>query len=283
MRVTGTLDSTAQEFFDLDFYEEPQCSRFPQDFLEGGRWLGTTQVPTNGFGHGTFDYLIPSGHRHAGFSSHGHRDERRGRHLRVLAAHHLSASSPLTGVPAGSHFVMNGMQFDGAATVTVGGEPATGVNLINEHNLEANAPALPPGSINDIVVTNPSGLSGTLPNGYVSLFADVDPGSSFRDLHRKPRRQQAHGRLRRPELLSLESRDAPADGGLPPARQARRLLHAAALHRNRLRRRPVRRQFLRARGSRRSRATTSRAAAPARGTTSARRRRSTGSRWRSFC
>ena len=75
---------------------------------------------------------------------------------------------------------MNGMQFDGAATVTVGGEPATGVNLINEYNLEANAPALPPGSINDIVVTNPSGLSGTLPNGYVSLFSDVDPGSSFR-------------------------------------------------------------------------------------------------------
>ena len=45
--------------------------------------------------------------------------------------------------------------------------------------ITAQAPALPAGSINNVVVTNPSGLSGTLPNAYVSLFADVD-GIGFR-------------------------------------------------------------------------------------------------------
>jgi hypothetical protein len=179
VRVTGTLDSTAQEFFDLDFYEEPQCSRFPQDYLEGGRWLGTTQVPTNGFGHGTFDYLIPSVTVTPGFRVTATATNDEGG-TSEFSQRIVFSSSPLTGIPSGSHIIMNGMQFDGAATVTVGGVPATGVNLINEFSLEANAPALPPGSINDIVVTNPSGLSGTLPNGYVSLFSDVDPGSGFK-------------------------------------------------------------------------------------------------------
>jgi len=72
------------------------------------------------------------------------------------------------------------MQFDPAATVTVGGAAATNVQWSNEYFLTAQAPALPAGSINDIVVTNPSGLSGTLPHGYVSNFADVNDAGLFR-------------------------------------------------------------------------------------------------------
>jgi len=179
VRVIGALESTPSSTFDLDFYEEPACSRFPQDYLEGGRWLGTAPATTDGAGHAAFNVLIPSVTVDPGFrvtatatSAGGSTSE--------FSQRIVLTSSPLTGIPAGSHIIMNGFQLDDAATVLIGGVPATNVNLINEFNLEADAPALPPGSINHIVVTNPSGLSGTLPNGYVSLFSDVDPSSSFR-------------------------------------------------------------------------------------------------------
>jgi hypothetical protein len=66
------------------------------------------------------------------------------------------------------------MQFDPAATVTVGGVAATNVQWQTEYDLQATVPLLPAGSINDIVVTNPSGPSGALPNGWVSMFADMN-------------------------------------------------------------------------------------------------------------
>ena len=34
-RVTGKFHSTANETFDLDFYANPPCARFPREFLEG--------------------------------------------------------------------------------------------------------------------------------------------------------------------------------------------------------------------------------------------------------
>ena len=43
-------------------------------------------------------------------------------------------------------------------------------------------PALTPGTVYDIVLSNPSGLSGTLHNGYVSRFADVAPLQPVRPL-----------------------------------------------------------------------------------------------------
>ena len=71
---------------------------------------------------------------------------------------------------------IQGMQFENGATVAVGGVPATNVQWLGATNITALAPALPAGSINAVMVTNPSGLSGTLPNAYVSAFADVDSG-----------------------------------------------------------------------------------------------------------
>ncbi|MET0621249.1 MAG: S-layer homology domain-containing protein, partial [Thermoanaerobaculia bacterium] len=179
VRVMGTLDSTPSSTFDLDFYEEPQCSRFPQDYLEGSEWLGTAPVTTDGSGHVGFNILITPATVAPGFRVTATATNDEGG-TSEFSQRIVLTSSPLTGLPSGSHIIMNGFQFDDAATVLIGGVPATGVNLINEFNLEANAPALPPGSINDITVINPSGLSGTLPNGYVSLFSDVDPLSQFR-------------------------------------------------------------------------------------------------------
>ena len=45
--------------------------------------------------------------------------------------------------------------------------------------LTATAPALPAGTVNDIVVTNTDGSAGTLAKGYVSDFLDVPGGHLF--------------------------------------------------------------------------------------------------------
>ena len=179
VRVIGTLDSTPSSTFDLDFYEEPACSRFPQDLLEGGRWLGTAPTTTDGSGHAAISVLIPSVTVSPGFRVTATATDAGG-NTSEFSQRIILQSDPLTGETGGSLIFIHGMQFDAGSTVTVGGAPATNVTLINEFSLQANAPALPAGSINNVVVTNSSGISGTLPNGYVSLFADVEPSSPFR-------------------------------------------------------------------------------------------------------
>ena len=179
VRVIGSIDTTPSGTFDLDFYEEPGCSRFPQELLEGGHWLGATQVNTDGNGHADFNVLLTPVTVQPGFRVTGTATDSDGT-TSEFSQRLVIQSAALTGVPGGSPIQVLGMQFEAGATVTVGGVPATNVNVLDQYSLTAMAPALPAGSINAVTVTNPSGLSGSLPNGYVSLFADVDPGNLFR-------------------------------------------------------------------------------------------------------
>jgi len=181
VRIVGSLESTPSSTFDLDFYEEPACSRFPQDLLEGGRWLGTAQVTTNASGVAAIDVLLTPISVDPGFRVTATATDAGGS-TSEFSQRIVIQSAPLTGEPAGQQIIMNGMQFDAGSTVTVGGAAATNVSLINEFNLQATTPALPAGSINSIVVTNSQGISGTLPNGYVASFADVPSGNPFRPL-----------------------------------------------------------------------------------------------------
>jgi hypothetical protein len=57
------------------------------------------------------------------------------------------------------------MLFEDGATVTVGGAPATNVSVHREHLSPVRLPGLAAGSINDVTITNPSGLFGTMPRG----------------------------------------------------------------------------------------------------------------------
>ena len=181
VRITGSLESTPSSTFDLDFYEEPACSRFPQDLLEGERWIGTTEVTTNASGVAAIDVLLTPVAVDPGFRVTATATNADGG-TSEFSQRIVIQSAPLTGDPAGQQIFVNGMQFDAGSTVTVGGALATNVNFINEFSLQATTPALPAGSINSVVVTNSQGVSGTLPNGYVSSFADVPSGNPFRGL-----------------------------------------------------------------------------------------------------
>jgi hypothetical protein len=68
------------------------------------------------------------------------------------------------------------MLFADGATVTVGGQPATNIDVVNPTQITATSPSLPAGSLNNVVVTNTDQTGGTLVNGWVADFSDV-PGS----------------------------------------------------------------------------------------------------------
>src|SRR5262249_37880180 len=76
---------------------------------------------------------------------------------------------------------LSGMLFEPGAAVTVGGVPATGVDVVDQATITAFMPALPPGSVNDVTVTDPSGLGGTLRLGWLADLVDVPGGQQFHD------------------------------------------------------------------------------------------------------
>ena len=86
--------------------------------------------------------------------------------------------------------------------MTIGGNPVAVTESTFERSFVGPVPA--PGGVYDIVLTNPSGLSGTLRNGYVSRFSDVAPLSLFDSAHLQAR----GGRSRR--LASAAATTGPA-------------------------------------------------------------------------
>jgi parallel beta-helix repeat protein len=179
LHILGTLNSHASTTFDLDFYSNPACARFPHDYLQGEQWIGATQVTTDGSGIAAIDVTLSGVVVEPGARISSTATDPQG-NTSELSQRIVIASAPLVGAPAGGEQLnLDGMLFEPAATVTVGGVAATNYTQIGNTSATVMAPALPAGTINDITMVNQSGLAGTLPRGYVSQFADVDINSAF--------------------------------------------------------------------------------------------------------
>jgi len=75
-----------------------------------------------------------------------------------------------------------GAAFQDGASIAVGGVPATDVVVTSATQATATVPVLFPGTLNDVVLTNPDTTTGTLKNGWFADFLDVaqaDPFHSF--------------------------------------------------------------------------------------------------------
>ena len=57
----------------------------------------------------------------------------------------------------------------------------TVIGIPNPNTINTTMPTLPPGSVNDITVTTPSGLTGTLNNAWVVDFNDENLAGGFQD------------------------------------------------------------------------------------------------------
>jgi hypothetical protein len=176
-RIQGKLDTTPSTTFDLDFYANAACPNFPREFLEGETYLGSTQVATDGSGHADIDVTLPAtiqpGQRVSATATDpaGNTSEFSQRIIFSIAV----ASGPASG---GTGITVSGTDFSNPTTLTIGGV-ATPNTFVDDHTLNASSPALPPGTVNDVVVTTTDGTTGTLVNGWVSDFLDVPGGHQF--------------------------------------------------------------------------------------------------------
>jgi hypothetical protein len=176
--IVGALNSAPSTIFDLDFYSNPACASRPQEYVEGQDYIGSYQVTTDGSGNASFDITLPAtvepGARISATATDpsGNTSE--------FSQRLIFSMNPTTGPPAGGTDVtIQGMLFDNGATVTVGGSPATNVNVTGPTQITAKMPARPAGSLNNVVVTNPNGTGGTLVNGWIADFSDVPNSQQF--------------------------------------------------------------------------------------------------------
>jgi IPT/TIG domain-containing protein/S-layer family protein len=73
---------------------------------------------------------------------------------------------------------IGGDGFVPGATVSIGGAAAT-ADVVDPATITATAPALSPGTLNDLTVTNPDTSSVTVPNAWFADFLDVPQADIF--------------------------------------------------------------------------------------------------------
>jgi S-layer homology domain len=172
--VTGKLNSSPSTTYDLDFYSNPACVDRPQAFLEGRTYLGSAQVTTNGSGNASINVNLPvsigAGEKVTATATDPDGNTSEFSQRLVLAANPTSGGGQIAGV------TLTGFHFLAGATVTVGGVPAVSTAIDDYNTATITTPTLPPGSLNDITLTNTDGTNGTLPNGWIFDFLDV-PGN----------------------------------------------------------------------------------------------------------
>jgi parallel beta-helix repeat protein len=177
VQVNGRIHAAPSTTYDLDFYSNDACVRFPKDFLEGRTYLGSGTVTTDALGEGPFTVALPAGVP--------------GERISMTATNPAGSTSefsqrlpfainPASGPSAGGTAVtIVGTDFEDGATVTIGGQPAGSVVVSNFNQITATSPALAAGTLADIVVTNTQGTTGTLEKGWVADFLDVPPAHQF--------------------------------------------------------------------------------------------------------
>ena len=177
-RVQGVLHSAASTIYTVDFFSNDACLRFPKDFLEGRTYLGSDTVTTDAFGEGPIDTTLPTsiapGERitMTATDPDGNTSE--------FSQRLPFSITPASGPPGGGTGVsIAGTDFEGPATVTIGGQPATNVVVTDFNHVSATTPALAAGAVYDVTVTIPEGVTGTLEKGWVADFLDVPPANQF--------------------------------------------------------------------------------------------------------
>ncbi|MEX0879792.1 MAG: IPT/TIG domain-containing protein [Thermoanaerobaculia bacterium] len=176
--IQGKLNSLANTTFTIDFYANPVCVGRPQGFREGQTYLGASDVTTDGSGNATINVVLPvtidpgSPVTATATAPDGNTSE--------FSQRLVLSSTPGGGSAAGgTPITLTGFNFLPGAVVTVGATPATNVVVSTYNQITANTPALGPGTLNGVTVTNTDGTAGTLPNGWIADFLDVTSSNQF--------------------------------------------------------------------------------------------------------
>ena len=202
--------------YDLDFYANPPARASRENSSRARRTSARRRSPRTAPATRLRRHAAGRGRATGPGSGDGHRPG--GQHVRVLAAAHLHDRSRHRGRRTGGRLTIRA-RTSRPARLTIGGVPRRTSRQRPLLQITATSPALPAGTVNDIVVTTPDGTTGTLVKGWVSDFLDV------------PARNQFHSFVTTlvsnaitagvgGGIYGVGPADAaPADGGLPPEGQ----------------------------------------------------------------
>ncbi len=178
MIIEGTLDSTPNTTFDLDFYADRACLPRPNTPLGGLQYLGSDQVTTDDSGSAAFSFEYPYVMDPMPQISATATDP--SGNTSELSQRLLIGTSPRSGPPSGGTSVtLTGTHFLPGAIVRVRGFDATDVVVSSEHELTATFPALPAGTIAEVQVLNSDLTNGDILPGWLADFADVPVSNPF--------------------------------------------------------------------------------------------------------
>ncbi|HEY2798181.1 MAG TPA: S-layer homology domain-containing protein [Thermoanaerobaculia bacterium] len=88
------------------------------------------------------------------------------------------AIAPPSGDGGGAEVSITGESFQDGAVLTIGGIGALGVSVA-PGLITATTPALQAGSVNDVVIANPDGTTGSIAQGFFADFGDVPQDHPF--------------------------------------------------------------------------------------------------------
>jgi len=176
-RVIGTLNSTASTTFDIDFYANPSCRARPRALLQAEQYIGAIQFTTDASGNASFNALLPIP-IDAGSPVTATATAPNGDTSELWNEIVFKANKGVGGPGDNNSQSLSGQLFEDGATLTIGGNVVPNT-FENPTRIDFVGPALSPGGVYDVTVTNPGGLSGTLHNGYVSRFSDVPFNDPF--------------------------------------------------------------------------------------------------------
>ena len=177
--VHASFNSKPSTTYDIDFYSNALCQTHPAVHDQGRDYIGTIPVTTDGAGNATIDAVLDA-------------VLQAGQAVTTIATDPAGNSSQFSrGIAIGSYWLgtspaprtigFYGQQLEDGVTVTIGGLPATNVIVNDPTFMTFTSPALPAGTVNDVVVTNPGagGLSSTLRSYWIVDFNDVREDSNF--------------------------------------------------------------------------------------------------------
>jgi hypothetical protein len=174
--VHAAFHSNPSATYNIDFYSDPACLSHPPALNQGQDFAGTTPVTTDASGNATIDFVLPvvlaAGQPVTAIATDGN-----GRSSEFSES--ILLKTYLPSGPNGASNTLYGQQFESGSTATVGDVPMTIISIPNQNTINTTMPTLPPGSVNDITVTTPSGLTGTLNNAWVVDFNDEPLAGSF--------------------------------------------------------------------------------------------------------
>jgi len=179
--VHGRLNSTPSSSFTLDFYVNDACLARPQDYLEGKEYVGSADISTDAGGDATINVVLDGVTLPAGATVTATATDANGNTSEFSQRFVVSATPSAINPPGDGFMTLSGFNFLPGATATVGGLPATNVVVTNYNTLTLTSPMLPPGTLNDITVTNADTSASTLPNGWIVNFLDVPESQQFNE------------------------------------------------------------------------------------------------------